>query len=200
MPPRSVPSCPKCPQLPPPRCPLLSGHSSPNQCPPVPPRGHGPTGRGLFGHGGVHGTEGTLVHGDRVVSPRWGWQGTAQGLQCPLGEGGHGAAPPGVPVTVPLGINVHLPPLPSQCVFDDLSGSVSLSWVGDSTGVSMGGAVHPKWLWIPLGDTAASPPCARGAVGPVGPEALAGMEVGGREEGTAPLPWGCHGGGLCAQV
>ena len=45
---------------------------------------------------------------------------------------------PGAPCPRPCAQRRPFLPSLSQCVFDDLSGSVSLSWVGDSTGVRRG--------------------------------------------------------------
>lgn len=91
------------------------------------------------------------------------WEGVAVGCAAALpcwGGGGLVLVPP------TLGVSVLLPSLPLQCVFDDLSGSVSLSWVGDSTGVSTAGVPPPKWLWFPLqGGQQWPPPVSEGLWG-----------------------------------
>lgn len=67
------------------------------------------------------------------------------GAPCPHPCAHHAGSPPSGAVGPGAHRRTFLPSLP-QCVFDDLSGSVSLSWVGDSTGVRWaegGGAAAP---------------------------------------------------------
>lgn len=98
----------------------------------------------------------------RVPSPtqRWGW-GQPSGTEAAAGPRPRPCAAASVPTPAEECFSLLLP----QCVFDDLSGSVSLSWVGDSTGVrwaeSPGGRPRGLGVLAPLG----SPP-PRGAVGP----------------------------------
>lgn len=68
-------------------------------------------------------------------TPRWGW-GQPSGTEaavcpCPRPRAAASRQAASVPAPAEGRFSLLLP----QCVFDDLSGSVSLSWVGDSTGV-----------------------------------------------------------------
>lgn len=91
-------------------------------------------------------------------------------------------------------------PLPSQCVFDDLSGSVSLSWVGDSTGVSTVGLPSQSGSGSLWGGQQRPPPVPKGLQGRWDLKQWLGWSGGDRRRGHPRSLGGGHGGSLSSGV